>query len=135
MGWGFPPPHKNECYNLVAQKGLGSTREFLGLPHRDAQGDLVLLVGSPAVRLQPHTAWSQRESHPFLCCKYPPPPKFWVSECGSPFKGSIWQALLNVLVTKAAPHHQFLTPVRLLAGPLMAMDEECHLPTHAEHDW
>ena len=32
---GSPPLHKNGCYNLVANEGLGSTREFLGWSHRD----------------------------------------------------------------------------------------------------
>ena len=32
-------------------------------------------------------------------------------------------------------HHQFLTPVRFILGPLMTMAIEHHLPTQVEHSW
>ena len=66
VGQGLPPPHKNGCYTLVAIWKfffLGSTQEFLGWPHRDAQGGLVLLVG---VYLGPETA---------RCCLTQPGPR------------------------------------------------------------
>ena len=77
VGLGLPPQHKNGCYTLVAKCVFqGSTWEFLGWPHRDAQGGLILLVGvylrPLKVRWQPHMAWSQRTSYPFLYCKHPP---------------------------------------------------------------
>ena len=84
VGRGLPPPHKIGCYTLIAKwKFLGSAREFLGWPHRDVQGILVLLVG---VYLGPMTARycltqpSPREDHTHfsvVCIPHPLVLGFW----------------------------------------------------------
>ena len=107
VGQGLPSPHKIGCYTLVAKwKFLGSTREFLGWPHRNTQGGLVLLAG---VYLGPMMARcclaqpSPREDHThFSVVSIPHPLWFWVLEHSGLLGGFNQWALVNILITKAA---------------------------------
>ena len=100
------PSCKIGCYTPVAKwKFLGSTHEFLGWPHRDAQGGLVLA----GVYLRPMTARccltqpGPREDHTcFSVVCFPYPHWFWVLEHSSLFGGFNWWALVNFLISKAA---------------------------------
>ena len=106
MGRGSPPPHKNGCYTLVAigKVGLGSIREFIGWPHRDAQGGLVLLVGvylgSETVRhCLIQTGPSGDFTH-FSVASIPHPPSLRALEHSNLFGGLSQQALMNILITE-----------------------------------